>query len=444
MASIVRGVNTKFLRDDSGFNATFAKNGSSPDLNIDVDFADSYLSSPMIGFHKEKGKLANLTAHLVAANQRPVILKNIELKGDDFHFKLSGRMGLRSRRVEAFRTQNFSYGQTNMQITYGDGEEEGTKDYVMKGSVLDVSKINPYDLKDLKEQKGYKDVKTNVVINIDKVILKNKKTLKNLAGKIACDKNSCADFDFSAGLYKEKMVTLVSEFDKVKSSGTIVSDIDLEVDDVGYFLNGFGMTNRIVGGGGRMKAKNKISDIFILDGNLIIDEPFEFIKAQYVNIVIEKDVEESKDIKDIQSLLTESDRIKFDKAQSRFKIKNEDIFIKNMMLNNLDMNLGLTIEGEMDIASGMIDINGIIIPSYKINSLFGLGKVPILGSIFVGEKGGGVFAPAYTFQKRNHKSPGQFKVSKASAIAPGVTRNIFNFFKFDRDSAVDDIEDEDE
>jgi hypothetical protein len=442
----VGNVNSKFVRSHSGFDVEFLKEFGMDDLNVEVDFKNSYLSARMIGFYKEKGEKAKLIANIVAPDKRPVILKNIELNGKDFNFKLNGMMGLRSGRVESFRTQKFSYGKTNATITYGDGKEKGTKDYSISGPVLDVSKIKPEDLTDarLKEQRGYQDIKTNVAINFDKVLIKNGKSLKNFQGSMLCDKNSCADFNFLASLYEGKMLKLSSDFDKIKDNGTIVSDIDLEVDDLGYFLEGFGITKRIIGGAGRMKAKNKIGDLFILNGKLIIDEKFEFIKTQYVNVVVEKDIEKSEDIENVQSLLVGSDTIEFDKAESRFKIKGDELAIKSMMLNNLEKNLGLTIEGNMNFKTGMIDVHGIVIPSYTINSLFGLGKIPVLGRLFTGTTGGGVFAPTYSFQKRNTNTPGQFRISKASAIAPGVTRNIVNFFKFDRDSAFDDFDEEED
>ena len=67
-----------------------------------------------------------------------------------------------------------------------------------------------------------------------------------------------------------------------------------------------------------------------------------------------------------------------------------------------------------------IDINGTIIPAYTINSL--LGRIPVLGTLLTGEKGGGIFAAAYKVSGPVEKP--KMAVNPLSALAPGFLRKL--------------------
>ena len=86
--------------------------------------------------------------------------------------------------------------------------------------------------------------------------------------------------------------------------------------------------------------------------------------------------------------------------------------------------LGLTFEGGLDLDANTIDINGTVVPIYTLNSL--LGNIPVLGSILVGPKGGGVFAATYT-ATGSLDNP-NVSVNPLSALAPGILRRLLDVF----------------
>jgi len=61
------------------------------------------------------------------------------------------------------------------------------------------------------------------------------------------------------------------------------------------------------------------------------------------------------------------------------------------------------------------------VPAYTANSL--LGDIPLIGDIFVGRRGEGVFALSYSVQGPFEKS--QVSVNPLSALTPGFLRDIF-------------------
>ena len=65
-------------------------------------------------------------------------------------------------------------------------------------------------------------------------------------------------------------------------------------------------------------------------------------------------------------------------------------------------------------------LQGTMVPAYSINSV--LGDIPLIGTIFTGEKGSGVFAATYEFSGDLSK-PNIF-VNPLAALAPGFLRGL--------------------
>jgi len=85
--------------------------------------------------------------------------------------------------------------------------------------------------------------------------------------------------------------------------------------------------------------------------------------------------------------------------------------------------IGLTMEGQVDRAGDLIDMEGTLVPAYTINSF--LGQVPVLGPIIVGREGEGIFA--ITYSVRGKADDPTVVVNPLSAIAPGFLRRVFEF-----------------
>ena len=112
--------------------------------------------------------------------------------------------------------------------------------------------------------------------------------------------------------------------------------------------------------------------------------------------------------------------IKFRRVRLPFVFENDTATIKNAQ--GVGSELGITASGTVDFAKDAIDINGTIVPAYTINSL--LGKIPVIGTIFSGEKGGGIFAASYKVSGPVEKPV--MSVNPLSALAPGFLRNLLD------------------
>jgi hypothetical protein len=83
--------------------------------------------------------------------------------------------------------------------------------------------------------------------------------------------------------------------------------------------------------------------------------------------------------------------------------------------------MGITARGWIAPESGEISLDGVLVPSFGMNSF--LGGLPVIGDLFVSRQGEGMFAPTYsvrgTFARAN------VSINPVAAFTPGVLRRIF-------------------
>jgi len=85
--------------------------------------------------------------------------------------------------------------------------------------------------------------------------------------------------------------------------------------------------------------------------------------------------------------------------------------------------LGINAGGTVDLRRNTMDIAGVLVPAYTINSV--LGNVPVLGPLLLGSEGGGVFG--INFRVAGAADDPKVSVNPLSAVAPGFLRKLFLF-----------------
>jgi len=83
--------------------------------------------------------------------------------------------------------------------------------------------------------------------------------------------------------------------------------------------------------------------------------------------------------------------------------------------------LGVTVSGSIDLENEVLDLDGVLVPAYGINSI--LGGVPVIGDIFVSRRGEGIFALTYSIDGPFAET--RVFVNPLSALAPGFLRRLF-------------------
>jgi len=123
------------------------------------------------------------------------------------------------------------------------------------------------------------------------------------------------------------------------------------------------------------------------------------------------------------------DGMAFDKFEVPFTLSDNLLQIRGARLYGPA--LGMTGQGDIQLETRALDIDGTLVPAYTANTI--LGDIPVLGSL-LGKKGEGLFALNYTVQGPFEKT--QISVNPLSALTPGFLRGIF---RPQRDKLPDEI-----
>jgi hypothetical protein len=113
------------------------------------------------------------------------------------------------------------------------------------------------------------------------------------------------------------------------------------------------------------------------------------------------------------------DGVLFTQIETPLKFQGDRIGIDGLRASGPAM--GLTAHGWVAPKAGELSIDGVLVPSFGINSA--LGGLPLIGDLFVSRRGEGIFAPTYAVRGTFAKA--RVSVNPVAAMTPGVLRRIF-------------------
>lgn len=129
------------------------------------------------------------------------------------------------------------------------------------------------------------------------------------------------------------------------------------------------------------------------------------------------------------------DGLGFQELDFDFALENRIMSVRDATLRGSA--IGMTGAGDIALDDRSVDFSGTLVPAYTANSL--LGDIPLIGDIFVGKDGEGVFA--ITYAVRGPYSGAQISINPLSALAPGFIRGIFRQSRDDLpESVTEEIE----
>ncbi len=187
----------------------------------------------------------------------------------------------------------------------------------------------------------------------------------------------------------------------------------LEADDAGRAFRALGLFDQAEGG--RLEVEAVLAghgEDLRVDGTARVED---------VRLVRSDDVEIEGDAETKSRLdaFLGGSGLHFDRILLPFRLAGGTIDIEGARASG--PKLGVTLEGQIDDRLERISVNGLIVPAYWLNSA--LGRLPLVGGIFSGGKGGGLFAFAYRI-KGTTDDP-EIRVSTLTGLLPGILRRPF-------------------
>jgi len=182
--------------------------------------------------------------------------------------------------------------------------------------------------------------------------------------------------------------------------------------NAGNLMLGLGLLKNIDGGALDLQADLDLDGADLkADGALRLRD-FVFVVPEDARYESDGDDAEASPL----SSYVDDDGIAFDLAELPFRLEDGIYDIEGARVNGPD--IGLTLEGQVDRYFRRLNVNGVIVPAYRFNSF--LGKIPIIGGLFSGGEGGGLFALSYRVEGRLPEP--DVSINPMTAIMPGILR----------------------
>lgn len=267
---------------------------------------------------------------------------------------------------------------------------------------------------------GGSSSRLGVLIKISRADLLRNKFIKNFSLTLNCVNGFCYNVSSKANYGTGQFFTLNTE-KKPKENFTMLNG---HFSDVGYLVEGLGVSNVVGGGYVRAMLKQSVRDnktllageVYVKDQVTIYDNPA--VKKLASNSLFSK----------VRDKIFSSDKVVLTTAKADIELYDSTLNLKSFVANNYK--IGFTAKGTINLRDDSCSISGKIVPGFIINNLFGIGKIPLLGNIVSGiltggEENGGVFGISYSYVKGKNDKDATFDTSAVSSFVPTTIGNLF-------------------
>lgn len=376
---------------------TEKKNGqTNVALKASIDKAEINLP---IGYIKELGTKGEIKADLLFKKKKLTELSSFLLTIPADKVTISGK-GTFGQNIHV-QVDKMIAPRNNASFTYTQ-QKNGAIQIAVKGKSLNITDIihgpsltktrTPEEVEKLKN----KPQNFSLQATLDNLYLSDEKPLTNIQMDIRKQNNKWEKF-YATATATEPIVFNLND----KKDQMIVT-----TQDVGSFLSWAGYTHRIKGG--KLRTVIKQTDQGVLQGEIVIRQ-FDLTQTSFLT--------QAMTILGILDAFR-GNFIPFKRASIPFELSVDNVVrIRDAVASG--GSLGITLRGKM--SSDLLDLEGSIVPAYAINSL--PGKIPLIGRLFSGEKGGGLFG--VSFSATGTPNDPKVNINPATLLAPGIIRRIF-------------------
>jgi hypothetical protein len=414
--SDIKNFNNEYITKDSALLINTTKNIGNNQFLTDIDLTNAQIDLKQFGISKNKGVENHIKTILSFDNKNHLFIDNFNWQQDNDQIsrQIIGDLLLKLDPVEISRVNlnNKNFGNNNFVLNYETGINSRYLQII--GQNLDLNPLIKNSSKVDFKQKNYRY--NNFEIKLGNLHLANNQNFKNINIDINCRKSVCKNGFIIANLQGNKNAHINI------LGGKSYSKLEGVIDDISIISKAFDLSNQIIDGEAKIKAKIKTQDNKeVLSGEVKIDSGFTVLKNEVVEKIYNNNV-----FSKLKEEIANDNRIKFDTLKVEFASNYKEIEIKTLIASSNLM--GFTAKGKINLHNKSTELKGLIIPGYAVNKLFGIGKIPVIGRIIVGEEGGGIFAIRYDYIKKKEDKKGDFSINPASAVIPGGIRNIFDLF----------------
>lgn len=393
-----------------------AKNNKS-NLDIEIDLKNAEFTVAAIGFKKDLGDPVTGVINAYIENENTITVKKFLIKGKNILINGQGEIDKALLLPNKLYFDQIRFLNNDFMAEYTNSNHVVVLN--IKGRSLDLNQIDFDKIAQDKNRGEFNAMNTR--IKLDQVYMKNDVLFHNVDASLECNMDNCKAGYFFAKMGKDSYNYLKIRLTPKSFAESILT---LEADNASLVLNAFNIYQNIKNGillAYHTKHYDKQNTNSIFKGKILMQD-FIAIKTPVLAKLLT-----FSSLPGIVRLLGDN-HIPFKELTSDLQFKENVLRIYNG--NVIGSELGLTMEGYVDLANKKINVEGTIVPEfYSLNRT--LASLPLIGQIITGsKKSKGVFAANYSIT--GNLSNVKTSLNPISLFTPGFLRGIFNVFKHNK------------
>ena len=384
-----------------------------------IDLKNCEITNKELQIFKDKDENGDLSFEIDLEKDNVVLFKNILLTKSKNNAQINGEMsfGYSPFNLLKINLKNQNFAKNNFSFNYSFDPANSSAKASLKGKYFDAS--NLLNLKFSNDNSKNSPQKIQINVALDRLELLHKKIFNRVNLNLNCQGGICQAGNLNANIFKQRNVALKIQ----KNPKNEEYLIDGQISDAGFVIEALGLSNLVAGGNAKINIKqNLVNKKLVLDGEIKISSDTTIFENEAV-----KKLSKDNLFSQVKDKIFSSEKTTFGSINIEFSIAENELNIKSLIANNFK--IGVTAKGKINLKNQAMEIKGMIVPGYIINSLFGLGKIPILGSVIsgllTGGEGGGIFSVRYEYIKKAGEKEGKFSTNKVSAFVPSSISNLF-------------------
>ena len=401
------------------------KKPGNSDFVTKISLTDAEITNKAFDIVKDKGVKSDLNFTVSIQDKNYLQLKNLLLRKkelDSIEGVITGNLtfDLNPFAPIAMTLKNRSFGHNNYDFSYQYDKNISKRTISLKGSQLNFAALieNKLPFKSENTKDSSSSLELHVVSKNVKMLYD--KSIENLYVFLNCQSGVCQSLTAKANYGNEQFI----DFSSSKESTLGSAKINGHMSDVGYLAEAFGISHAVSNADADVEIINKFeAGKAIIKGDIILKKGVTIYDNAMVKRLAKDDL-----FSQVKDRIFSNDKTTFNKVKVKFAMNERVLVIKSLIANNFK--IGITAKGTIDIENGFYDIKGMIVPGFIVNNLFGIGEIPVIGSVIrgllTGGQGGGVFGIRYAYLKAKGDKEAKFKTNKVSSFVPTTIKNLFD------------------
>ncbi|GAM99586.1 large exoproteins [alpha proteobacterium U9-1i] len=378
--------------------------------NLEVDLRAASVSSPWSFWTKNAGEAASIRLDMARQTDGAMLFQNIDARGAGLVAQGSVRVG-RDESILAIDMPRLAVeGRADARVAASRAADGGL-DIQVRGALFDAAPFmedsEPVTARRVTAARVEPPVRAN--LQVDRLKMRGGATLSNARVQVMTYRNALAMLVAEGNAPSGRSFSLGLGPRPGDPSGRIA----LRSDDAGFAVRALTGSENIVGGTATADGEWRTGPPSTARFNVRMRN-FQVVRLPAMARLLSS----AGSLTGMVEMLN-GDGIGFSNMEAQMSYANDRLTFEDGSMRG--PSLGLTASGNYDIERDNLDVDGVVAPSFGLNSL--LGNVPLVGNLFVSRQGEGVVGMTYSINGAAGEP--RVGVNPLSALTPGIFRRIF-------------------